>query len=131
MAIDQDSLKKTRNPGVFRLPDGRLLAKVSVRTPDCKVMVRKQILPVDASESAAVQMVLSLKEQVRNPPVTTPTHHPQDTSQTLEDYCNQWLAVRSKRLTPKTKVTYVATTKSFILPRLGHMRCRDLRRGVI
>lgn len=130
MAIPQEKLKKTRNPGVFRRPDGRLLAKVSVRTPDGKVVVRKQLMPVGATEKDAVQAVLTMKEVVRNPPAI---HSPrlQDTSQTFEDFCNRWLAIRSQRVTPKTKMTYFAVVKTFILPRLGHMICKDIRSLVI
>ncbi len=132
MAIDQQKLKTTRNPGVFRMPDGRLLAKVSVRTPDGKVVVRKQVMAAGSSEAEAVQAVLALKELVRNPPSTTTRMPlPSDTSQTFEDFCNRWLAIRSRRLSPATKATYTATAKSFLLPRLGHMPCKDMKRQVI
>ncbi len=131
MAIDQSKLRPTRNPGVFRMADGRLLAKVSVRVGD-KVIVRKQVMPLGASEAEAVQATLDLREQARKPPQdATPTPHPPTTTQTFEAYCANWLAIRAKSVTPSTKDTYEDALHNFIVPRLGHLACKDVTRQAL
>ncbi|MFZ4580745.1 MAG: tyrosine-type recombinase/integrase, partial [Myxococcota bacterium] len=131
MATLLEKLKKTRFPGVFRLPDGRLLAKVSVRMPGGKVVVRKHVMAVGATEAETVGMVAELREAVRNPPEPTPTLPLRDTSQTVEQYCVRWLEVRAKRLSPSTAQTYAWCINDRILPRLGHLPCAHVTRQVI
>ncbi len=129
----KDKLKPTRNPGVFRRPDGRLLAKVSVRTPDGRVVVRKQLLDPDATEADAVRLVLTLKEQIKNPPPppSTLTRPPPTTSTTVAVYAEGWLALRRQKLKPSTAYTYAVALGNHILPRIGWMQCVAVTRASV
>lgn len=129
MAIEE--MKKTRHPGVFRLPDGRLLAKCSVRTPNGKVLVRKRVMHEGATEIEALNAVEELKEAARNPQPETPTPRPRDTSQTVEQYCVRWLELRAQRLSPSTAATYAWCINDRILPRLGWLPCVEVTRQII
>ena len=132
MMNPKDKLKPTRNPGVFRRPDGRLLAKVSVRTPDGRVVVRKQLLEMDATEADAVRLVLALKDQVKNPPPpSTPTRPPPTTSTTVAVYAEDWLALRRQKLKPSTAYTYAVALGNHILPRIGWLQCVAVTRAVV
>lgn len=128
MATDLSKAKPTRYPGVYRMPDGRLLARAVVRSPEGRVQVRKQRLPEGATEYQAVLAVEALRQSLKAP---TPTPPPRATSQTVEQYARQWLEVRSRRLSPATATTYEDAISNRILPRLGWMRCEDLTRQAI
>lgn len=127
-----DKMQSTRFPGVFRLPDGRLLAKCSIRTPDGKVVVRKRVMPEGSKEVDAINAVADLKEEFRNPPPpSTPSPLPPDSSSTVQDYAKSWLATRQAKLKPSTATTYAICLGQHILPRLGHLRCCDVNRHAV
>ena len=129
MAIDQTKLKATKYPGVYRMPDGRLLARVTIRN-GAKTTQRKQVLPVGSTEAEAVQATLDLREAAKNPP-QTPMPLPPTINQTFEAYAASWLAIREQRVSPSTAQTYEAALHRFIVPRLGHLACRDVTRQAL
>ena len=135
MAVDQDKMKPTRHPGVFRLPDGRLWARAAVRQADGKVVTLRRLMPIGASESDAILAVQELKQSIKNPQPqeSTATHHRPDTSprQQFDQFCDRWLETREKRVSPSTAETYKATVKGFIKPRLGWMACEDITRQAV
>lgn len=132
MPIDQAKLKPTKFPGVFKMPDGRLLAKCSIRTPDGKVVVRKQVMPVGATEVDTVNTVAALKAAYKHPPSTSiPTPLPPTTSLTVESYSALWLAARRGNVKPSIARTYESCLSHHILPWLGHLPCDQVNRLAI
>ncbi len=138
MAIDQTKLKKTRHPGVFKTPDGRLWARAAVRLPNGRVVTQRRLLPVGASEADAVLAVEDLRVTIKNPPeplpsASTATPLRPDTSprQRFDVFCDGWLETRERRVTPSTAETYKAVVKNYIKPRLGWMECQDITRQAI
>ncbi len=133
MAIDLSKAKASpRHAGVYLLPDGRYLARAGVRLPNGKVKVLKRLLPPGATEVDAVNVVEALKAEALNPPpVSTPTRHHLDTNQTVEDYCDTWLATRRERLKPSAAKTYEGCISKHIVPRLGHLKVFEVNRGAL
>jgi integrase len=132
VAIDMKKAKPTRYPGVFRLPDGRLLARAVVRLFDGKVRVLRKVLPIGSSEVDAVNAVAALKEDLKNPqPPPTDLPLRLDTNLTVEQYVVSWLQVRAPRLSPSTAATYGWCINDRILPRLGWLACKDVTRMAV
>ena len=124
-------MEKTRYPGVYRKKNGRLVIRAAFRVG--KAFKDKQkTLPVGTSLSAAVVMLEELKETVRTE--ATLGHLPQamlrvDRSETIEDYAYRWLEIKKQRLAPSSYHHHESTIYTRILPRIGHVRCQDARRG--
>ena len=131
MANNSKKARPTRYPGVFRLPDGRLLAKASLRLPSGQFKQATRILPPEATEVDAVNAVAELKSQALNPIPAIPLPHPQDTSQTVEAYAKRWLSIRVGKLKPSTATTYEICIAHHILPRLGFLPCSAVTRAAV
>ncbi len=130
MAIDQTKLKKTRHPGVFKTPDGRLWARAAVRQPSGKVVTQRRLLPEGASEADAVQAVLDLRTAIKSPP-SIPTPRPPTSSTTVGDYAEGWLRRRRQKVKPSTAITYELALGNHILPRLAHLTCEAVGRAAL
>lgn len=132
MAIDFKKAKPTRHPGVLRCPDGRLLVRAALRQVDGKVVTQRRLMPEGATEAEAVLAVLELKEALKNPPrPETPMPLPPATSQTVEAYARQWLAIRTDGMKPSAAVTYEICMGKHILPRVGHLTCDQITRQAV
>ena len=132
MAIDQTTLTPTKIPSVYTMADGRFLIRVSVRLAYGKVKHSKRVMDAKTKPDDLKQAVLNLKAEARMPPpppVLSPL--PVTTSQTLEDYANQWGKTRSARLKPSAAQSYRACLEKHILPFLGHLKCQDVTRGAV
>ncbi len=130
MASSLKGMAKTQHTGVFRLKDGRLFARVTVHYADRTSRQAKQVLPLGATMDDARRLVLELKASLQQP-IATPTPHPQDTFQTVQQYCVRWLKVKGPRLSPTTAEGYAEAINERILPRLGWMECKDVTRQAI
>ncbi len=132
MAIDQAKLRPTKIPGVYLMADGKFLVRVSVWLSGTSKQLKK-VLDAQTRPDELKRAVLDLKAEARNPApkLQIPTPRPSGTSQTLEDYGNQWVSVRSPRLKPSTAVTYRNSLHKHIFPKLGWMPCGDVTRGAV
>ncbi len=130
MPIDYKTAKRTRQPGVTRLPDGRLVIRASIRLPDGTRANQREIMPAGTTELEAAKARIGLTAKLRHPP-PTPTPLRPTTDLTFELYARQWLALRVRHVTPSTAETYLAALERFIVPRLGHLRCTDINRQAL
>ena len=92
MAID--SMMKTKVPGVFKTPEGRIVATAVIRNAQGKQIKRRLVLPEGATIGQGAAAVEALKQELLRP-VQEAKAIP-----TLRAYCEQWLKVKAKRLRP-------------------------------
>ena len=120
----------TRYPGVFKLADGRFLAKVAVRVGS-KIVFREQALPAGATDSDAVRAVQALKEDVRSQEAAAAPDARRrriGAEQTLRSYAEQWLKAKAARLRPSVADEWTHRLAVHIFPTLGDVRLCDLDR---
>lgn len=125
--------KKTRYPGVTRKKDGRYVIRAAVKAGDV-FKQKRMTLPAGTSLSAAVVMLEELKDKVKKE--ATLGHLPPamsrvDAAETIEDYAYHWLDIKKQRLAPSAYHHYETAMYRRVLPRIGHVRCRDARRGMV
>ena len=131
-ALTKTKLTKTKHPGVYRRNDGSYQIRAAFRHGK-KVTSRKKVLPPSASLAEVLTALADLKEAVKlqvtrgHLPQTT---NPGDRAETVESYAERWLEVKKKRLKESTYVSYEAAILNRILPRIGFVRCVDVRRGM-
>ena len=125
-----DKMEPTKYPGVFRLENGQFVVQVGVKLAGAQKKARK-VLPAGTTIAAAVAQGEAMKEALRHPPAPTPSPRLSDTGQTFEVYATRWAALRSKRLKPAAKRTYLAALEGKIVPRLGWLQCQDVTREAI
>ena len=117
-------MKKTRFPGLYRLPDGRFRVRVTVkdqRTGKMKDKVRT--LEAGLSEEEAAMEALAFKQMLRGERV-----RPSPSTLSGTDYGVQWLEGKARRLRPSVANRYEAALSRFILPRIGHIRLDQIHR---
>lgn len=136
MAIEKT--KKTKHPGVYRLPDNKWFIRAAVKMPDGTVKQLKKVLDAGTPERDVLAALADLKDVVRGAtpptapaPAVTLTPLPTATNLTVEAYAKSWLAVRSRRLKPSAAVTYEIALSKHILPRLGHLPCDQVTRAAV
>ena len=110
--------KKTRYPGVYRLPDGRLQIRTTAtcrRTGKLREVVRT--LEHGTGEEGALRELAALKEAIRNDGVQAEG----SSKMSVTDYAVQWLRGKAARSKPGTADRYRGTLERFIVPELGHL----------
>jgi len=121
---------RTRYPGVFKLPDGRYLAKVAVRIGE-KIVFRETALPAGATDTDAVRTVQGLKDEIRTQAAGSATASQRrliGAEQTLRAYAEQWLKAKAARLRPSVADEWTHRLAVHIFPILGDIRLKDLDR---
>lgn len=114
-------MKATKFPGVYRLPDGRLLVRVT-RQAEGRRTYRKKTLPQGTTLTEAVQIALEM--QASGLTVKKLYARP-----SLTDYAERWIEANAERLKPSTASRYVDALSGWILPRLGTMHVDAIRRS--
>ncbi len=116
-------MKKTRYPGVTRLPDGRMRIRATAlcrQTGKMRDAIRT--FHVGVSQEEAVVALAALKQELREGRrVARPR-------QSVTDYAEQWLERKAARLGPSVAVHYERVLGVFILPRLGGLPIEQVTR---
>ncbi len=126
--MGRQRMKSTRFPGVYRLPDGALVVRAVVLTPDGKQVSRTRTLPAQTSETAAAQMALQFRAEVEAELIAVadkPLLRQADL--TVTDFAYSWLKDKVKAIRPSVAVQYEGAL-SKILPLLGKRQIRDITR---
>ena len=117
-------MKKTRYPGLYRLPDGRFRIRATAKNPRTgKMCDAIRTLKAGTSEEEAVMALLALKQSQREDRVKLNL-----SSQFVTDYGVLWLGRKARRLKPSVADRYERALGRFILPRLGGIRLDQISR---
>jgi len=123
--------KKTPQPGVYRLPDGRFEIRVSITDPVTKRRVaRKRTINTDSLEQASearASMMESMKRSLSPTERTSRLAKPT----TLAAYAERWLSQKAKRLRPNTIDTMLTILGRRILPVIGEVPVEMITREVV
>jgi len=122
-----EGTRKTKYPGLYRLPDRRWLVRAAVTDPATrKVRAIRKILPAEVPEADALAELRDLKATIKagEPAPAAPV-------QTLGDFARLWLDARSKRLKPSVVLRYATSLERQILPILGHLALTDVVRSEV
>lgn len=120
-------MKKTRIPGLYRLPDGRWKVRATAicgRTGKLKEATRT--LPAGAAEEEALTALVALKQELRAGVEAAPKPGKR---LCVSDYAEQWLERKAARVRPSVARNYEAKLGLFILPRLGDLSVDALTRA--
>jgi integrase len=119
--------RKTRFPGVYRLPDGRFWVRATFVCPRTgKRRDTSAALPSGATEDEALREQRRLRETLAaagepQPAASTP-------KPTVASYAKQWLEAKARRLRPSVVAEYTRVLADFILSRIGEVRLDELTR---
>lgn len=121
------NMEKTRDPGVFKLPDGKFWLRITTTCPRTgKQLEATRTLPAGTPRSELLRAYVALKDSL-----VQATAVPPASQLSVSDYCERWLEVRSTRLRALTAERYVDVLDRHILPHLGQLRLdRVTRRDV-
>jgi integrase len=119
--------RKTRFPGVYRLPDGRWWVRATAVTPLGRRRDTSVTLPRSATEEAAVATLARLRDTLLRE--TTETKQETRETPTVADYAERWLEAKAQRVRPSVAANYTAALSDRILPRLGEVRLDALTRA--
>jgi len=132
--VKSSKMKKTKRPGVYRLPDGRFRIKVAVRSNGRHIFRQRTMAHGATLEDASIAAAI-LKKDANVPRATTAVATggklPPATDLTLEQYARRWIAQKVRRMTHATAEQYVRVVAERILPRLGFMRCTEITREAV
>ena len=113
-------MQKTRWPGIYRLQDGRLFVRATVRVDGRKIN-RKRTLDPGATVRDAQRALNELREEaVRNRSTEKPT---------VASYVLRWLRAKAERNSDSRNYALQCTLKNHIVPVLGHLRVDQVTRA--
>lgn len=123
--------KPTKCPGVFSLPDGRLMVMAALRDLAGRQLKTRKILPLGATLVEAVKAWETLKAELTadtKAKAAKPQRPKAGTCLTFEAYVLRWASTKAALLKPSTRRTYEGILGQKILPQLGYKQCGDLTR---
>lgn len=137
--------KTTKHSNIFRLSNGRLIVRVSGRVAGARVE-RTKSLPAGSTDADAMRIAAALKDEIEAmamasaaaaKPVAAVVSEPvtqQRAEQapvklpTFQEYCEQWLTLKAKRLRATVVDEWRKRLDLHILPKLGHVRLDNVDR---
>lgn len=123
--------KPTKCPGVFTLPDGRLMVMVAHRDIAGRQIKSRKIMAIGATLTEAVKVSETLKAQLtaETRAKAAKTQRPKPSiGLTFEAYVLRWASTKAALLKPSTRRTYEGILGQKILPQLGYKACAELTR---
>ena len=107
--------KRTRYPGVTRLPDGRYRVRVTARDRRRAGGKQKEaIATVEGSVHDAKRVLDELRERLTNPEAEKPR-------MTVAAFARSWAAERAPHLAASTRYQYAHVLDRWVLPELGDL----------
>ncbi|MCA9542047.1 MAG: site-specific integrase [Myxococcales bacterium] len=122
--------KKTRHPGVYRLPSGKWLIRVFAT--DTRTGQRREVrrtLAAEALEAEVLATLHQLKVDLSRGEVAAPAAAPQRPS--LTECAERWLEAKARRLRVSTANLYADALARRILPHLGDLYVDAVNRADI
>jgi integrase len=111
-------MKKTRYPGLTKLPDGRIRIRVTVRCERTgKLREATKVFPRDVREEEALAEMVRMKAELRAE--SRPLSPIRRLS--LNDYAERWLEAKAARVRPGVAERYAHILSTYVLPRLGDL----------
>ena len=126
--MKKQTMKSTRFPGVYRMPDGSLVLRAVVRTADGKQVSRTRKVPPRTSDTAAAKLALEFKAEVEAELIHADLPLVRRKDLTVTDFAASWLVAKVNTLRPSVAVQYESCL-SKILPLLGSRQIRDITRA--
>lgn len=115
--------KRKLSAGVYRLEDGRIWIRV-VATVRGKRMEATETLEEGLGHADGVARRGAIVRAWEEDALPARQRPP-----TLADYCEQWIALRARRVRKVSSTSYAYVLGSHLLPHMGHLRVDDVRRS--